>query len=476
MNLSFSYFSKGLTPLSLGILTILYLTTPTHAGDTLSEFLAKVTTKHPMIQHYKLAQKAAEQKRIQAELLTETHMVGQLNTLSETKPGNFSSFLGENTLSYGGQAGFSGLWETGTQWQTGFQLTGTSLPGANPSLVSKKDYFESRLFVEITQPLWRDAWNTALLRNRKQVLTASDIEIESLSFAITQTLVEAEIAYWKYATLSQLLTEATEAVSRAKEILAWTTQRRINSLVDDNDVAQAKATLALRELELAQARADWREAQRSLSYWNTDPTADTLPDDETVLTQALPNRTQPRADLIAQLAATQLALLSVENTIESGKPNVSLSGNLALNQREGNLEKTLSATASTRYPSIGVTLKVDIPMNAEAHDKQILGQHNAWKSEQEKTKALEQRIEMSWDNTRQTISSAKFRLSKAKILEKAQYTKWQLESERHKKGRSTLSQVLTFEQDYANAKITALRTKRDLLVAFSQAKLFGEQP
>jgi len=461
-------------PLALFLGMIMGLTSPTQAGDNLSEFLKKVETQHPTIQHYKHAQEAADQKRVQADLLTETHIFGQVQTLSETKPGNFSSFIGEQTFSYGGQAGLSGLWETGTQWRTGLQLTSTSLPGANPSLVSEKEYGEGRLFVEITQPLWKDAWDTGLLRNKKQVMTASDIDFAKMSYGITQTLVEAEMAYWQYAVLSQLLYEATEASARAKEILAWTENRRSSALVQDNEVAQAKATAALRDLELEQARADWKQAQRALQYWVKAPTSDKLPDDATLLSQKLPARAPQRSDLIAQMAATQLALLSAEATVEAGKPNLSMSGNISLNQRESDIGSVLSSTLSTRYPSIGFTLALDIPMDADAHQKQADGYYKTWESEQQKTKALAQNIDTSWENTVNSITSAKLRLTKAKILEKAQYTKWQLESERHKKGRSTLSQVLNFEQDYANAKSTVLRTKRDLLIAFAQAKLFGE--
>lgn len=445
-----------------------------HAGDNLDAFLKKVETQHPTIQQYKHAQAAADQKRIQAALLTETHIFGQAQALSETKPGNFSSFIGEQTTSYGGQIGISGLWDTGTQWRTGLQLSSTSLPGANTELVSEKEYGEGRLFVELIQPLWKDAWDTAIVRNKKQIMTASDSDFAKMTYNITQTLVDAEIAYWQYAVLSQLLTEATEASSRAKEILTWTETRRSNALAQDNDVAQVKATFALRELELEQARADWKQAQRALQYWVTSPTSDKLPDDTALLAKKLPIRVPQRNDLISQMAATQLAWLSAQALVEAGKPNLSMSGNIALNQRESDLGGVLSSSLSTRYPSIGITLQLDIPMDTEAHQQQVDGQYSSWKSEQQKTTALAQNIDTAWENTINTITSAKIRLNKAKILEKAQYTKWQLESERHKKGRSTLSQVLNFEQDYANAKTTVLRTKRDLLIAFAQAKLFGE--
>jgi hypothetical protein len=233
----------------VGIIALL-LVGHVHAGDSLDSFLKQVENSHPLIQHYKLAQQAAEQKRVQVTLLAETQVFGETQILSETKPGNFSSFLGEETFTYGGQIGLSGIANTGTQWRTGLQLSATSLPAANTNLVSEKTYSEGRLFAEITQNLWRDAWNSALIRRQTELMTASDIAFESMTFGITQTLVAAETAYWQHLVLVQLRHVAEEAVSRAKEVLRWTETRRANALVQDNDVAQAKASLALRELEL----------------------------------------------------------------------------------------------------------------------------------------------------------------------------------------------------------------------------------
>ena len=457
----------------VGIIALL-LVGHVHAGDSLDGFLKQVENTHPLVQRYKLAQQAAEQKRVQVTLLSETHVFGETQILSETKPGNFSLFLGEETFTYGGQIGLSGIWNTGTQWRTGLQLTATSLPAANPSLVSEKTYSEGRLFAEITQPLWRDAWNSALIRRQTELMTASDIAFESMTFGITQTLVAAETAYWQYLVLVQLRHVAEEAVSRAKEVLLWTETRRANALVQDNDVAQAKASLALRELELEQAKADAQRAQRSVHYWVSGPVSGTLPDDTTLMAKRPPKKTATRHDLMAQMARAELARLEVEKAIEAGKPSLSMKGSIALNQRENSVANVLMSSLSTRYPAIGMSLQLSLPTDAVAHQRYVEAQHSVWSSEEAETKALSQNIEMGWDTTMTTLSQAKIRLSKAKNLEKTQYTKWQLESERHKKGRSTLSQVLNFEQDYANARTTVLRTKLDLLTAFAQAKLFGE--
>lgn len=453
--------------LLLGSMSTLY-------AEGVDTFLKEVKNTHPLVQYYSLAQKAAEQKQVQAELMAETHVFGDTSVLSETKPGNFSSFLGEKTFTYGGQIGFSGLWNSGTQWRTGLQLSATSMPEANTSLVSETEYGEGRLFAEITHPLWRDAWDTELIRVQQEIILASNSEASGMAFGVTQTLVEAEKAYWHYLIMVQLRQVAEDAVSRAKESLTWTENRRANALGQDNDVAQAKATLALRELEYEQAKSDLVQSQRNLRYWLATPVSGTLPDDEKLLAKQTPSKTDKREDLISQMAKAELARLSVEEATEAGKPSLSMKGQVALNQRESSLGNVLLSSASTSYPSIGLSFVLDMPMDAKAHQRYVEAQETRWKSEEAKTKALIQDISTNWDTTKTTIATAKIRLIKAKNLEKAQYTKWRLESERHKKGRTTLSQVLNFEQDYANAKTTVLRTKLDLLTAFAQAKLFGE--
>lgn len=458
----------------IGTWMIFATSTWVSANDTLPVFLTKVQNTHPAVQQWVKAKTAAEQRREQTQLLTETHLNAQGQVLSETKPGNFSSFLGEETQSYSGQLGASGTWASGTQWRTGMQLTAITMPGANTSLVSQKEYAEGRLFAELTQPLWRDAWDTGLIRRTEQIQTASDAEIAIASFNITQLLVEAETAYWRHAVLAQLVEEATDAVSRAKALLSWTETRRTTALAQDNDVAQAKATLALRELELEQAKADWKQAAEVLSYWSKARVSDAIPADTQLLALSMPKKKQYREDLLAQMAAEDLARITTDEQREASKPNLALTGTLALNQREDRIGNVIGNSLSTRYPSIGLTMQLDIPLDGVTHQKLVESANTAWESEQSKTKALSARIDQGWTTVASTVASAKLRLTKAKALEKAQYTKWQLEAERHKKGRSTLAQVLTFEQDYANAQALVLRSKLDLLTALAQAKLFGE--
>ena len=52
-------------------------------------------------------------------------------------------------------------------------------------------------------------------------------------------------------------------------------------------------------------------------------------------------------------------------------------------------------------------------------------------------------------------------------------TKWGLESQRHRNGRSTMAQVLTAEQDYKQVIMQKLRTKAEIILTTLQLQVLG---
>jgi outer membrane protein TolC len=78
-----------------------------------------------------------------------------------------------------------------------------------------------------------------------------------------------------------------------------------------------------------------------------------------------------------------------------------------------------------------------------------------------------------WVNLQQRITNTKQRLSLTRELESIQRDKWRNEVNRHQRGRTTMAQVLQFEEDYASAQAALLQIKAELLILSAQQKLFG---
>ncbi|MCX6112368.1 MAG: hypothetical protein NTY22_03655 [Proteobacteria bacterium] len=71
------------------------------------------------------------------------------------------------------------------------------------------------------------------------------------------------------------------------------------------------------------------------------------------------------------------------------------------------------------------------------------------------------------------IDETKQKLKIAKELEDAQYNKYVYEQKRQLRGQTTTYQVLTFEQDYANAQYNRIKIEADVLSYIAKMKTFN---
>ncbi len=81
--------------------------------------------------------------------------------------------------------------------------------------------------------------------------------------------------------------------------------------------------------------------------------------------------------------------------------------------------------------------------------------------------------EQDWQNLVLSFEEAKERLTAAEELEAGQRAKLDHERRRQLNGRSTLFQVLTYENDYSDAQSIRLATLAELLQIAAQMKLYG---
>jgi outer membrane protein TolC len=78
-----------------------------------------------------------------------------------------------------------------------------------------------------------------------------------------------------------------------------------------------------------------------------------------------------------------------------------------------------------------------------------------------------------WQDLTRRISELKKRLKLSRSISAAQKTKLAKERTRLTSGRTTTFQVLSFEQDYARARLAEINAKLELVRALAQLKLYG---
>ena len=82
--------------------------------------------------------------------------------------------------------------------------------------------------------------------------------------------------------------------------------------------------------------------------------------------------------------------------------------------------------------------------------------------------------ELEWQDLQTKLKDNQEKLSLASKMEEIQKQKLEAEKARMQRGRSTMFQVLQFEQDYANAQLLKLKNQSDIVSVYAQLKLFSE--
>ena len=129
--------------------------------------------------------------------------------------------------------------------------------------------------------------------------------------------------------------------------------------------------------------------------------------------------------------------------------------------------------STAERPLITVGVKFSTPIGGDSLVKQRESLQKdilASEANTEKKKFDEKR---DWDNLNKLLVEAKNRLLLYKEIEEVQKQKYNLEKERQGNGRTTLFQVLQFEQDLATAQLARIRGQADVLKIIAQMKVFG---
>jgi outer membrane protein TolC len=118
-------------------------------------------------------------------------------------------------------------------------------------------------------------------------------------------------------------------------------------------------------------------------------------------------------------------------------------------------------------------VKLNIPLGVPAVMDQRRGAEMEARASELTRERKEFEEEREWEALKDALADARKRLDLAAKMEEIQKDKYEHEKGRQSKGRSTLFQVLMFEQDYAAAQLNRIRMKADFMRIVAQMKTFG---
>lgn len=437
----------------------------------LNDFLTQVADKH---MGYKAADLSAKGARLQAsegKLLTRPNLIGDATT----------STLGRNDPLFAQDTFRFRAYSLGLQQQTDFGLKGAltynrqeiSIPAFN-NLQFNADVVQ----IELSQSLWRN-WAGAEVNSQAQAIEAGALARSfSQSFVNKQILLEAESYYWRLALAREMVKMQKEAVDRAERIAEWTGRRVRLQLADRAEGLQASTNLQARRLDLKQSEDEERAAAQAFNSSRGVDSND-VPEQLVVLDSSLvsrfeaPAKTFRRDDVAAAEFQSKAQQAQANSGQERNKPTVEVFARVPLNQPNlptGPLATNLPIN-SLPATTVGVRFSAPLDLSTTSKAREGYAVESQAADLAFQRKSFEEARD--WSDLTTKFTQAKDRLKLFLDLEAQQRDKLDYERGRQQRGRSTLQQVLIYENDLQVAQLGRIRTLAELLTLNAQMKLYG---
>ncbi len=374
--------------------------------------------------------------------------------------------------------GFEKQFNFGLSAKLSYNMLGTNY---YPPSAFLKDFSGAQTQIDLSQSLWRNFFG------KETRATADLAEASSLAahygerFKLKQTLAQAETAYFQLAIANESVKLEKELLDRSKKILEWTSKRVQNHLTDKIDFLQSKAVYQARLISLQTAEQNLRSSKITFNHFrnqNSDQVADdiSLSSTDLILNLKTPTRAEETDDIKATKQSERITRATNELSLQKAQPDLSVFGTAGFNGIDFNqASNAIKSSFTTQNPIFTLGVKLNFPLyfweTSEIRSGRLKQQLAAELSTQQKT--LES--ETQFRDLALKFTETQSRLKMADELVTLQKEKLEYEKYRFNLGRTTTYQVLTFEQDYAQALISRLQVENQILAIHAQLKTFSNE-
>ena len=368
----------------------------------------------------------------------------------------------------------------GTKIELGYEFDYIMLEGVQFGGINLGSFslYTSKPYITLTQSLWQNGFGANTKANFNQLDAQGLQKSLNAQYLEENLLIDAESAYWDLVVAREEVKMQRQTVQQAQQVLDWNIRRRRDNLNEVSDLLQAKAAYESdrldlqkainRERELAQNFNEMRAVQSSEVNVEVDGELDDLPEISSIKIKDL-TAGALRADVKAAEQGMISAIAATKMSIEKDKPQVDLSLTYG---RSGQNQAMSAAQGALTYPTTTVGIQMQLPLDFNA----VRRAHQGYLYEEMAAEATYQQKLFDEKKDRENLSlkmgEAKQYLKLATQVESAQEDKQKNEHKAFKNGRTTTYQVLTFERDYIQARLTRIKAMADLLKLMAQAKLY----
>lgn len=458
------------------------LASSAHAASlSVQDYLNQVRTQSPGYQASQSAQEGSKLTSLEGDNQYIPRLSMQASHMYDSRE-QIGITAGAKTTADNFSLGLEKQFDFGLKSKLSYSLLSNSTNGLSPLIFSggALNYVQGQTQIDLEQPLWKNFLGKETRANATRDEAASLQVHYSERLNSKRLIAQAEASYFRLAIARDSVKLQEEVLDRAKKILDWSTKRVGNHLSDKSDMLQAKAAYQLRQIDLENGKNELRAASLAFNVLRNS-TAESVNDQlmtiqtGEILKLTPPARAEKTDDVLAAEQGERLAVANNETSLQKVQPELSAFGTLAFNGVDNYLSPALSQSLSTNNPMYTVGLKFSMPLYVWETSDIRSGRVKQQLAAESNTRQKRLESDQTWADLSKKFEEARSRLKLAEELVNVQKEKLDYEKYRFNLGRTTTYQVLTFEQDYAQALITRLRIEQEIINYYSQMKVYASE-
>jgi outer membrane protein TolC len=450
------------------------------SGNTISleQYLDAVAKNNAQVQAALLSKDAAKLKKRKDDLtMTPFALSANAGFSDDTQETSMPAQQGDHTKGKLYSFELSKVFDTGTSLSAKWGQTYSEVTGTAPTIVIPPGW-NSVYQISLSQSLWKNGfgYGTRLRHQREDALTqAAILDAEKSG---REALIAAEEAYWDYTVKMLDVKEKNTSLERAEKIRGWTGKRFQNGIGDRADVLQIEALVARRKLEQIKSLNDEQSAKLKFmdALGNQAESANLAPSAQglSVLRRLAAGERQAIATIAMQSKA-RAGEAGAKEAVDGTRPDLSLQGSFGANERDASLGTSANGSfgSDNNFYQVGVKLGMSLDFGLQS-DVTAAARAEA-KAARMISDKLNRDASISWSEIVRQHAELTTSIELMEKLSKTLDDQLAREQTRLEIGRTTTAQVVTFEQEVANARQQLLEMKAAQRKLEAKARLFLTQ-
>ncbi len=431
---------------------------------SLEQYLTEVKQKNHKVQALALLVEASEDRRVGGDLELTPLMGASYNYLSDQSLPQ-PVITASKTVNRTSELYFAKKFSTGTNTKIFAQGKDYEFVGA-PAPYDK--YATGSLGFSLSQSLWKDFFGAGTRLRQDRESMSSQLEKLQAEQQLRQMMTDAEMAFWNYVYKKEEKRQREESLDRSTKILNWIKRRESDGISERSDRYNSEALVTARQLYLLNSDDDLRSAEQTVRDYLSLDRNDPLP----VLTgnigisrpikgQFAKGQRILRADAYLQLLESKTRKLVSDEVNEGLKPDLSLQASYKTNSFEENLSTATNKWTETNKPTSTIGVQFTYVFDTSVKDAKRSAARKEAMASDLRAKKLMRESETAWLELLRKYDELSQKISLAESIRDFQMKRAKEEQMKLSRGRSITSQVVTSEEDAANADLTVIQLKAE---------------